>query len=117
MKKFKNDIILFAGILCLALLALLVFNLTKKEGKFVTVSINGKIEYTYNLSENMEKVIQNGVFSNTLVIKDNKVSVSYANCRDKICVNHRSINSVGETIVCLPHKLVIAITDRVNTNE
>ena len=32
-----------------------------------------------------------------------------ANCPDKICEGHNKISYKGETIVCLPHKVVIEI--------
>ncbi len=34
-----------------------------------------------------------------------------ADCPDKVCVGMRRISKSGETIVCLPHKLVIAIVN------
>ena len=44
-------------------------------------------------------------------IKDGEVSVKEADCPDKICVNHKKISNVGESIICLPHKLVIEIRE------
>jgi len=32
-----------------------------------------------------------------------------ADCRDGICVDHTPISLNGETIICLPHRLVIEI--------
>lgn len=46
---------------------------------------------------------------NIIVIEKGKVSVIDANCPDKICVEHKEIDSVGETIICLPHKLIVEI--------
>ena len=33
-----------------------------------------------------------------------------SSCPDLICVRHKAVSETGETIVCLPHKLVIEIT-------
>ncbi len=117
MKKSKNDFLLALSFIILGVLLLVIFNVTKQKGKFVEVSIDGKVKDTYNISEYLTKEIINGEFSNTLIIKNGKVDISTANCRDKICVNHRKIENVGETIVCLPHKLVITVTDGDNANE
>ena len=46
---------------------------------------------------------------NVVTIENGMVGVSDSDCRDKICVNHKDINSVNESIVCLPHKMVIEI--------
>ena len=42
-------------------------------------------------------------------IKDGKVTMKEADCRDQICADHKAIEKSGETIVCLPHKVVIEI--------
>lgn len=34
-----------------------------------------------------------------------------ADCGDKTCVKTGSIKETGQSIVCLPHRLVITITD------
>jgi hypothetical protein len=111
-QKKRNDIILAAAILIIAVAGLLFFNSTKENGSYVVVKIDGVEKYSYSITENTTKEIvtgENGEYTNTLVIKDGKVSVSTANCPDKICVGHREISFVGETIVCLPHKVVIEV--------
>ena len=35
--------------------------------------------------------------------------IKNADCRDGICVSRGKINKVGESIVCLPHKLIVEI--------
>lgn len=108
-KRIFNDILLCAVILVVALIAFVVFKATMKDGNFAVVLINGEEKYRYSLSENGEHLIKNGEYENLLVIKDGKAYVTEANCRDKICVSHRAVSSTGESIVCLPHKLVISI--------
>lgn len=46
---------------------------------------------------------------NLLFISNGKASVSDADCRDRLCVKQREISRNGESIICLPHKLVIQI--------
>ena len=46
---------------------------------------------------------------NLLVIKDGKAFVETATCRDGICAAHAPISREGESIVCLPHKVVITV--------
>ena len=46
-----------------------------------------------------------------LADKDGSVTVQDADCPDKICEKHRAINRTGETIICLPHKLVVEIKE------
>lgn len=79
----------------------------------MTVSVDGKVTEAYSLNNDFEKLIEtnNKNYTNYLIVRDGVAFISEANCPDKICVAHRGIKSEGETIVCLPHKLVIAITD------
>ena len=110
--KYKKDVILIGTILILACGCFLVKNFTAENGNTVKILIDGKEKYSYNLSKDKTQKIltgDNGVFSNTVVIKGGKVTEKTANCPDKICVKHRAISKKGETIVCLPHKLVVVI--------
>ena len=110
-KMRKRDGI-FLGILFLvAFLFFMWFLLGYHEsGKYVEVTIDGEWYGTYALNETQEIPIWiNGNRTNLLVIKDKKADVLQADCPDKICVNHSAISNVGETIVCLPNRVVIAV--------
>lgn len=109
-KKHRNDIILAAVLLFAALAAFAVIQLTKKSGGYAVVVQEGKEIASYPLSEDISVTFQssNGGY-NTLVIKDGKADVTEADCPDKLCVNQHSISFNGETIVCLPNKLVVKI--------
>lgn len=114
LKKVKNDLILVGVVLSLSIIGFLIFKLTMKDGNLVSVSINGEEKYVYPITDNIETDIitgENGKNINTLVIEDGKAYIKSATCPDKICVGHRPISKDGETIVCLPHKIVISVSD------
>ena len=46
---------------------------------------------------------------NIVSIKDGKVYVSEASCKNQVCVRHGVISRPGESIVCLPNRLVVSI--------
>ena len=48
---------------------------------------------------------------NLLSVTDGKVRMEAADCRDQICVRHRPVSDSGESIICLPHRFVVEITD------
>lgn len=117
-KKFKNDIILAVIVIAVAAVGLLLLNIFKTEGSFAVIKIDGKETERYPLSVNTEVVIETGDNGrNTLVIEDNKAFMKDANCPDKICEGHSKISYKGETIVCLPHKVVIEIITDKATDE
>ena len=103
----KNDYILIAVIL---LAAAVMFGgyrfLHQEDGAVVTVSVDGKITGTYPLDEEEEIQIND---TNTLVIKDGKADMIKADCKDQICVKQKAISKNGETIVCLPNKVIITV--------
>ena len=117
-RKLKNDIILAVIVVAVAATGLLLLNVFKTEGSFAVVKIDGKETERYPLSVNTEVVIETGDDGrNTLVIEDNKAFMKDANCPDKICEGHSKISYKGETIVCLPHKVVIEIVTEDSENE
>ncbi len=119
-RKLRNDVILAVVIVLIAAAGLLVFVLNREAGATVAVKIDGEQVATYSLSEDREipiKTGENEEYINILVIKDGKASIGEADCPDKICVETRAVSYVGETIVCLPHKLVIEITNQNADND
>lgn len=50
--------------------------------------------------------------TNVIEVQSGKVRVSEADCPNQDCVNQGWISNAGQQIVCLPHKLVVNITDK-----
>lgn len=108
-KKHIIDITIILVLLAAALIGLL-FLRPKQSGKYASVMVEGEEIARYPLSEEIETDIsQNG--TNRLVIKNGYASIESADCLNQICVKHEAINKLGETIVCLPNKLIIKITE------
>lgn len=68
-----------------------------------------------NNSYNEVIPINNKFGRNIIRIMNGGVSVEDADCPDKICLKQGFINKSGQSIICLPHKLVIEIIG--NTKE
>lgn len=80
-----------------------------EKGGEAVVYVDGEEKARYSLSENITDTIETENGTNEIEIKDGKVSMVYADCRDQICVNHVPINKEYESIICLPHKVVVEI--------
>jgi len=113
----KNDLILFGGIFIIALVVIVIINFTKTEGDKIVIIKDGKVYETLDLNKNTTFTIKedNGAY-NTITIQDGWVSMTEADCPDKICVKHSKIHYNGESIVCLPHKLVVEIHNGENND-
>ena len=110
-KRIRNDILLAVFVLVLAVALIIAYRAFSKSGTYAAVIIDGKVTATYPLSENAEHVIETKHGRNVLSIKDGKASVTDADCPDLVCVGHRAVSDAGESIVCLPHRLVIEIRE------
>lgn len=109
--KRKNDIIFISAVLLVAFVGFLVFNAFQTEGKYAQVIVDGEVVAQYPLDKDItEEITPHNNQSNVLFITNGKAFIAGADCPDKICVKHRGISKVGETITCLPHKLVIKIS-------
>ena len=112
LKTIRNDIIFIVALLVIVAAIGGGFFLLRPEGSTVTATVDGVTYGTYSLSVDTVVDIQTGDGQlNRLVIQDGKAYVETATCPDGICASHRSISRRGESIVCLPHKVVITITD------
>ena len=111
-RKFRNDLIFIAAILVIVAMVAAVLFFLRGEGSTVQVEVDGTVIGTYPLSVDREveiKTGENGEELNLLVIKDGKATVTAATCPDGICAAHRPISREGESIVCLPHKVVVTV--------
>ncbi|MGN0531488.1 MAG: NusG domain II-containing protein [Eubacterium sp.] len=111
----KADLIVIAVVL--AVVGVLVFFLyfvNGDAGKYVQIEADGKVVETFALNEDREYEYNHDGDTNTVSIKDGKVTVIEANCPDRICANHMPIKRSGESIICLPHKLVVTVLDKVD---
>ena len=110
-RKFgRNDIVIIA---VLALLILLSF-LSKmiifgEKGEFLVVAVDGSEQGRYPLSEDYEGIIETDYGRNVFVIKDGAAFMKEADCRDGLCMHQGKISGKGQTVVCLPHRVVLSV--------
>ena len=111
----KMDIVIIAVLILLSFTPHLIFFKTSQKSSknnYAIIQVDGKIHKKIGLSnvKKSEKVnlnLPNG--KNTLLIKNNSIQMKSANCNDALCVKQGNISKVGQTIICLPHKLIIEI--------
>lgn len=89
---------------------------TTGDNSIVRVYRENLLLYEGPLSFSCEKVFagENGNY-NVLVVRDGYADMTEASCPDKICVNHRKISRNGQTIVCLPNRLIVKIENEQET--
>ena len=117
-KRRRMDFILIAVVMFIALISAVIVYLTHNKGDMAVIKVDGNIVSELSLSDNTTIIIegyQGG--SNTVSIIDGKAYVSEADCPDEICVKTGGISRAGETIVCLPHRVVVEIKSSNGTHN
>ena len=105
----KGDFVLMTvfGVLLVFVIAIFVFRpkavncvVYENRNEIASFPLNEDVVYTIRTSDGHENVLQ---------IKDGKARVISADCPNQICVHTSPISKVGESILCLPHKISIAL--------
>lgn len=107
----KNEIIIIIGLLAVSLIGIAAFYLINKTDSPLSVRVTrqGEVIGIFPLSEDRTEIFTDATGFNTLEISDGTAKMVEADCPDHICVKTYPISSPGETIICLPHKLVVEV--------
>lgn len=120
LKKRKKDLIFIFSILIVAVFLLLiqrVYGNAQGEADMVKITVDQKLYGTYELNKNQTITIQNDLGINTIQIQNKDVWMEEADCPDGYCKEQGHISKNKQTIVCLPHKLVVEISDDSEKSE
>ena len=113
-KKKRNDLLLIGCLLALGILSFLSvewYKTSTTKNAQVVVFVDGTETGRYLLAQDEEILIKGTKGDNLLVIKNGKAWVEEAECPDKLCVHTGKISRNGETIVCLPNKIVVEVVN------
>ncbi|MEK6692926.1 MAG: NusG domain II-containing protein [Nitrospirota bacterium] len=100
-------------ILLLSVITVLSFYYVKvifPEGAEASIEIEGKARGSYLLAEDRMIEINGSLGTAKIEIKGGKIRVIRAPCRDKICMKEGWISKAGESLICLPNKVMVYIT-------
>ena len=91
-----------------------IFANYRKGGRFALITSDGEAIEKIDLQTSPDRTIlvKNSLGSNTIIVKNGKISVIDADCPDKKCVSMGELESVITPIVCLPHKLIISLIEQ-----
>ncbi len=105
----KNDFLLIISIIFISCIVSVYWFLKETdEDARVVVTVDGEVYGSYLLNEDREIDICG---TNRLSIKDGRADMIDADCKDKLCVHQKAISRDGESIICLPNKIIVTIED------
>ena len=113
------DIIITILLVFVSLLPLAIFTYVQ-AGKvnentilIAVISVDNEVFEKITLTDNVGVDIFNLAPSDhdhdVIEVRDDHIGMKSATCPDQVCVNMGFISKPGETIVCLPHKVLIEI--------
>lgn len=114
----KQDLILIGSLLLIGIALLAGYRLLYHDsGGSVEITIDGELYQTLSLSKNTTIELPAGNGSNILTIQDGVADMTDADCPDRLCVKQKAISHTGETLVCLPHKVVVKVINNTDDTE
>lgn len=84
------------------------------QGQIAQVYVEGDLVKTLDLSRLDHPVryeVQSAHGSNTVELRPDAVAIVAADCPDQHCVHQGAIQSSAIPIVCLPHQVVVRLSD------
>ena len=112
-KKYRNDILLGIFFILLTGILLWIYSVGNTDtDAVVKIERDGEVLQTLPLNEDDRLEIKSEYGINIIEICSGKVKMKEADCSDHYCEKRGTISKMGESIICLPHKLVITIESR-----
>lgn len=113
MKMLKKDDMILIGVLLAGVAVILcALLLANRNGEYAVVSVDGVEVASFPLNSDTVYEIEgyNGGH-NTLIIKDGKAHLEDSSCPDHLCEHMGRIDREGQSIICLPNRVVVEIQE------
>jgi len=121
MKLKKGDMIIILVLVAAVLSWLVVNKLGESEDvRQVVIETNGSVYKTIPMSkgmklQNIHIELENGNYID-IVVDENGAYVKDVECPDKVCQKTGLVSRVGQSIVCLPNKVVVYIEGKTESD-
>ncbi len=116
-KSLRRDIVLILCLLTAGLLICLTVWLFSGKGGTVVVRVGGTVVGEYSLYETRTLTLQGTGGTNLLRIQNGQAWIEDADCPDGLCIRTGKISRQGQSIICLPHQLVVEVQGVTSGNE
>ena len=106
----KADILLLLVFLLFGIASVLLPRLTADEANTVVIRVDGTEVGRYPLGVDREIPVDSEYGHNTVSIRGSTVAVTESDCPSHDCERFGSISLPSQSIVCLPHRLLVCIS-------
>jgi hypothetical protein len=107
----RRSVLIGVGILAISLAAqaCITFFGTLRKGRSASITDSDGVVREMPLDTNGRAEVTTALGTNIIEVADGQIRVVDATCTNKDCVHQGPISRPGQTIVCLPNRLVIRI--------
>lgn len=107
-----RELIIIAVILLLGVTAFILLFSLKNDGTTAIISVDGKSVAEIELTVSQNKTFSVSEAENiTFEVNNGRIRVVDSDCPDKICCNTGFISKSGESIICMPNKMIVEIKE------
>lgn len=105
----KADIVLFFVLLAVGLTISWASLNSGQTGDKVRISVGGETYGVYDLAQDRTIQVRQNGHTNNIIIQGGHVSMASSDCANQVCVNTGAIYLAGDSIVCLPNRVMVEI--------
>ena len=103
------DLFLMFGLTSIAIASMFSAVSQRAQGGYVAILQHGELVHTMPLDTTASHTTTYEAFSNTVQVLGGAATMVKANCPDSHCLNQAPISFSGQSIVCLPNRLVVEV--------
>lgn len=123
MKKSKRvklgDLIIILILLVISIIPFyfLLSPMRESNNIIAVIKVDNKQVKKLSLNHDIVWKYRHGNKLNVVKVKNHKIRMIDANCKDQICVKDGWKSKIGDTIICLPHKFLVELKVENENNE
>ena len=109
-KSLRLDVIIIAAFIAAGLIFALILFAGGHKGSTVKISVDGEVINEFPLDKDATYEIEGyDGGTNLLVIENGEAYIKEASCPDGLCIHMGRISTAGQSVVCLPNRVVVSI--------
>ena len=107
-KSTKIMAVCFSAAALAAAAGIMYMNAKAGEKRYACIFDDGKLVQKIDLS-NVSNPYKIELAGNVILVEKGQISMIDADCPDKLCVKQGTVSESGESVVCLPNRVVVAV--------
>ena len=110
MKLLKSNVFwIVVFVLLTVLCVVFIVRGRKNDGTTAEIYIDGELNRVIELDSDREYEITTDYGVNIIEVRDGKIRVKSADCRNQVCVNTGWVETSDTPIICAPHRLSVQV--------